>query len=69
MQADLNSKWCNVLCLVDVVVEPGGEGEEAVGGDVHLVHQVAVEGEGEQRRNGLRPDHHVGQTYTQKNII
>ena len=42
-EAHLNSKWCNVLSLVNVVVQAGGEGEEAVGGDEQLRHQVSVE--------------------------
>ena len=32
----LDPEWSNVLSLVDVVVEAGGEGEEPVGGDVQL---------------------------------
>ena len=58
----LNSKGCDVLSLVDVVVEAGGEGEEAVGRHVELWDQVAVEGEGEQGLDQLRPDHRVRQT-------
>ena len=42
-EAHLNSKWCNVLSLVNVVVQAGREGEEAVGGDEQLRHQVSVE--------------------------
>ena len=42
-EAHLNSKWCNVLSLVNVVVQAGGQGEEAVGGDEQLRHQVSVE--------------------------
>ena len=40
---DLNSEGCDVLSLVDVVVQSGGEGEEAVRGDEQLRHQVPVE--------------------------
>ena len=40
---DLNSEGCNVLSLVDVVMQSGGEGEEAVGGDEQLRHQVSIE--------------------------
>ena len=32
----LNSKCCNILSLVDVVVQAGGQGQEAVGGDVEI---------------------------------
>ena len=39
----LNSEGCDVLSLVDVVVQSGGEGEEAVGGDEQLRHQVSIE--------------------------
>ena len=39
----LDSERCNVLSLVYVVVQAGGEGEEAVGGDEQLVHQVSIE--------------------------
>ena len=42
-EAHLNSKRCNVLSLVNVVVQAGREGEEAVGGDEQLRHQVSVE--------------------------
>ena len=42
-EAHLNSKWCNVLSLVNVVVQAGREGEKAVGGDEQLRHQVSVE--------------------------
>ena len=40
---NLNSEGCDVLSLVDVVVQSGGEGEEAVGGDEQLRHQVSIE--------------------------
>ena len=40
---NLNSEGCDVLSLVDVVVQSGGEGEEAVRGDEQLRHQVPVE--------------------------
>ena len=40
---DLNSEGCDVLSLVDVVMQSGGEGEEAVGGDEQLRHQVSIE--------------------------
>ena len=43
LRTDLNSEGCDVLSLVDVVVQSGGEGEEAVGGDEQLRHQVPVE--------------------------
>ena len=39
----LNSEGCDVLSLVDVVMQSGGEGEEAVGGDVKLRHQMSIE--------------------------
>ena len=39
----LNSEGCDVLSLVDVVVQSGGEGEEAVCGDEQLRHQVSIE--------------------------
>ena len=41
--ADLDSEGCNVLSLVDVVVEAGGEREEPMGCDEELLHHVAVE--------------------------
>merc|ERR1719347_2238282 len=33
----LNSKWCDILSLVNVVVQAGGQRQEAVGGDVEVV--------------------------------
>ena len=39
----LYSQGCDVLSLVYVVVQAGGQGEEAVGGDEQLRHQVSVE--------------------------
>ena len=44
----LNSKWCNILSLVDVVVQAGGQGQEAVGGDVEVLHHVSIEREREE---------------------
>ena len=38
---------------------PGGEGEEAVGGDVELGELVAVEGEGEEGGDHLRSHHRL----------
>ena len=40
---DLHSEGCNVLSLVDVVVEAGGEREETMGCDEELLHHVSVE--------------------------
>ena len=39
----LYSERCNVLSLVDVVVQAGGQGEEAVGGDEQLRDHVSIE--------------------------
>ena len=39
----LDSEGCNVLSLVDVVVEAGGEREETMGCDEELLHHVSVE--------------------------
>ncbi len=50
-------------------MEPGGEGEEAVRGDVQLGHQVPVEGEGEQGVHQLSTHHQVRQTCKQRNIL
>ena len=47
-------------------MEPGGEGEEAVGGDAQLGHHVTVEGEGEEGLHQLRPHHQVWQTWGKK---
>ena len=58
----LNSKWCNILSLVNVVVQAGGQGQEAVGGDVEVLHHVSVEGERKEGRDCLCSHHCVGQT-------
>ena len=60
---DLNSEGCDVLSLVDVVVQSGGEGEEAVGGDEQLRHQVPVERKWEERGNAQSSYHCVGQVW------
>ena len=39
----LYSKRCNVLSLVDVVVQAGGQGEEPVGRDEQFRDHVSVE--------------------------
>ena len=58
----LNSKWCNILSLVNVVVQAGGQGQEAVGGDVEVLHHVSVEGEREEGGDCLCSHHCVRQT-------
>ena len=57
----LDPQGRDVLRLVDKVVEPRWEREEAVGGDVKLCELVAIEWEGEKkkRRNHLGADHRV----------
>ena len=55
----LNSKWCDILSLVNVVVQAGGQGQEAVGGDVEVVHHVSVEGEREEWGDSLCSNHCV----------
>lgn len=57
----LNSKWCNVLRSVYVVVEAGGEGEEPVGGDEERVDEVPVEREREQGLHELSSNHRIRQ--------
>ena len=39
----LYSQGCDVLSLVYVVVQAGGQGEETMGGDEELLHHVSIE--------------------------
>ena len=39
----LDSEGCDVLSLVYVVVQAGGQGQEAVGGDEEFLHHVSIE--------------------------
>lgn len=68
-EAHLNSKWCNVLSLVNVVVQAGGEGEEAVGGDEQLRHQVSVERKWEEWTDTQGSYHCIGQVWNRKESI
>ena len=62
----LYSQGCDVLSLVYVVVQAGGQGQEAVGGDEEFLHHVSIERKWEEWLDTLSSYHCVGQPCTAK---